>query len=206
MHLALAASLAWSADPAQPHGHTGIVAAYQGAPPAVTLSPEDLASLGAGKLVTKQVQRGNGGHAVAFQDIHAAPATIWSKITNYGMYSQWVSGVEAVTVYKKEGAHILAEFNLAVMGAQVDYYIDHTYVPASNYLTWTLDYSRLSDLDDSVGYWRLTPLATDPPLTRLEYSVDVRFKGWIPGFVQDFIAKKGLTDAVSWVKKQSEGG
>ena len=205
MH-ALLFTLALAADPDKPHEHQGIVPAYQGAPPPVTLSAEDQASLGAGKLVTKQVQRGNGGHAVAFQDIHAAPATIWSKITNSGMYSQWVNGVKACKVYRTEGQNIFAEFNLSVMGIGVDYYIHHTYVPASNYLTWTLDYSRLSDLDDSVGYWRLSPLSADPPLTRLEYSVDIRFKGWIPGFVQDFISNKGLTDAVSWVKKRAEGG
>lgn len=204
--LFLLAGSAWAADAAVPHEHTGLVTPYTGAPPAVSLSAEDLATLQAGKMVMKQVQRGNGGHAVAFQDIHAAPTTIWSKITNYGMYSSWVNGVKSCSVYKRDGSKIFAQFDLSVMGIGVTYFIKHDYQPASNYLTWTLDYSRQSDLDDSVGYWRLTPLSANPPLTRLEYSVDIRFKGWIPGFVQDFIANKGLSDAVGWVKKQSEAG
>lgn len=200
----IAAGSAAAADANQPHEHQGIVAAYTGAPPAVPLSSDDLAKLAAGQMVMKQVQRGNGGHAVAFQDIKATPEKIWSKINNHAMYPQWVSGVKSCSDYRKEGPYTWTAFGLSVLGTSVDYFIKHTFVPSQNYLTWTLDYTRQSDLDDSVGYWRLTPLSASPPSTRLEYSVDIRFKGWIPGFAQDFIANKGLTDAVSWVKKQSE--
>jgi hypothetical protein len=87
----------------------------------------------------------------------------------------------------------------------VEYFIRHDYHPDKGYLAWTLDYSRQSDLDDSVGYWRVKPLTTEPPRSRLEYSVDIRFKGWIPGFVAKMIQEKGLSDATTWVKKQSEG-
>ena len=197
---------ALAADATKPHDHQGIVAAYTGAPPPVALSAEDLGKLAAGELVTKQVQRGNGGHGVAFQDIKATPDTIWARINNHAMYPSWVNGVKSCQDYKKEGAHVWTAFGLSVLGVNVDYFINHTFVPAQNYLTWTLDYTRQSDLDDSVGYWRIIPLSTTPVLTRVEYSVDIRFKGWIPGFAQDFIANKGLTDAVSWVKKQSEAG
>lgn len=200
----LLAATVHAADATKPHEHQGIVKPYTGAPPAVTLSADELAKLDAGQLVMKQAQTGNGGHAVAFQNIAATPDRIWSKITNYAMYPTWVDGVEKCTVYKTEGSYIFADFALSVMGIGVEYFIKHTYKPSENYLTWTLDYSRQSDLDDSVGYWRLTPITADPPVTRLEYAVDIRFKGWIPGFVQTYISSKGLTQAVAWVKKQSE--
>jgi hypothetical protein len=90
------------------------------------------------------------------------------------------------------------------MGFDVEYFIHHTYRPDEGWLTWTLDYSRQSDLDDSVGYWRVWTVTTSPAVSRLAYSVDIRFKGYIPGFVQDMIAKKGLTDAATWVKRESE--
>ena len=41
---------------------------------------------------------------------------------------------------------------LGVMGVSLEYFIDHTYAPRLGVLTWTLDYARLSDLIDSVGY------------------------------------------------------
>ena len=203
LSLLLLVSTADAANPALPHEHQGIVKAYSGAPPVVPLTADDIAHLQAGELVQKQSQVGNGGHAVAFQYIHATPSVIWSRVVNYPMYPTWVDNVSSCTVYQNDGPNIYVDFVLSVLGNKVEYYIHHTYKPQSGYLTWTLDYGRQSDLDDSVGYWRVTPV--DAATTLLEYSVDIRFKGWIPGFVQSFISSKGLTNAVEWVKKQSEG-
>lgn len=200
--LALSAG-ALAADANAPHNNQGIVAAYKGAPASVTLSAEDEAKLAAGQMVQKQGQTGNGGHAVAFMNINATPDKVWSKIVSFSSYPSWVDNVTSCTVYKHEGSFYYVDFVLSVMGIGVQYYIKHDYQPSQGYMTWTMDYSRLSDLDDSVGYWRVT--AVSPTVTRVEYSVDIRFKGWIPGFVQDMISTKGLTTATSWVKKQSEG-
>lgn len=204
--LALLADPVLAADASKPHEHQGIVKAYAGAPAPVALSAEDEAKLAAGGLVMKQVQTGNGGHAVAFQDINAPTSRVWSRILSFSSYPQWVDNVQTCETYRKEGSSIYVRFVLSVMGIGVEYFVKHQYTPGSNHLTWTLDYSRQSDLDDSVGYWRVTPHPSDPNRTRLEYSVDVRFKGWIPGFVQNYISSKGLTNAVAWVKKQSEAG
>lgn len=202
MLFALMLSLAHAGDASKPHDHQGLIASYKGAPAKVTLSADDEAKLAAGQMVQKQGQSGNGGHAVAFMNINATPDKVWSKITNFASYPSWVENVTKCQVYKKEGSNIFVEFGLSVMGINVGYFIRHDYQPTQGYMTWALDYSRQSDLDDSVGYWRVTPLS--PTQTRLEYSVDIRFKGWIPGFVQDMISTKGLTTATSWVKKQSE--
>ena len=45
-------------------------------------------------------------------------------------------------------------------------------------MTWTLDYSQESDLDDSTGYWLVYPSPADPSKTRVEYTVDLRVSGW----------------------------
>lgn len=194
-----------AADPTTPHRHQGIEPAFSGAPPAVSLTAEESAKLAAGELVLKQVRSGNGGKGVAFMDIAATPETIWSRITNYAMYPTWVDNVAECEVYRRAGDKIWTRFVLDPFKMKIEYYIAHTYNAAAGWLTWTLDYTRQSDLDESVGYWRVTPITTSPPRTRLEYSVVVRYEGWVPQFVQDSISKKGLTNAVSWVKKQSEG-
>lgn len=202
MVLLLAAALA--GDAILPHEHTGVVTAYKGAPPAVSLSSAEIARLEAGEVVLKQQQVGSGGRGIAVFDIAATPSKIWSKIVDYANYPKMVDKVEECGNYKVSGSEIYTRFLLGVMGFDVEYFIHHTYRPDLGYLTWTLDYSRRSDLDDSVGYWRVTSLTTAPVRSRLEYSVDIRFKGYIPGFVQDMIAKKGLTDAATWVKRESE--
>jgi hypothetical protein len=202
----LSVLVALAADPNVPHPHRGVVTAYRGAPPAVSFSADDLATLAAGKVVLKQQQVESGGRGVAVMDIAAPPARIWSKIVDYGHYPQMVDRVAECGNYRTSGEHIYTRFVLSVFGTNVEYFVDHTYRPEQGYLTWTLDYNRKSDLDDSVGYWRVTPMTSSPSKSRLEYSVDIRFTGYVPGFVADMISRKGLTDATSWVKRESEAG
>lgn len=195
-----------ASDAGKPHEHQGRIAPYRGAPPPLALSPADLATLAGGQALLKQVESENGGRGVAVMDIRATPARIWSRVVNYPMYPTWVDNVAACETYRTEGNLIFTRFVLDPVGMTVEYWIRHVDRRPAGYITWTLDYSRQSDLDDSVGYWRVTPLTTDPPLTRVEYSATIQLKGWIPGFVADMIANKGLVNATAWVKKQSEGG
>lgn len=201
----LLATPAFAADPSVPHDHQGKLAAYKGAPPPLALTSEETAKLQAGESVLKQTKGDNGGRGIAVLDVHATPDTIWSKITNYKMYPTWVDHVTTCEVYKQEPGLIYTRFVLGTMGMSIEYYIKHVDRRSEGYLTWTLDYSRLSDFDDSVGYWRVTPLSSNPPLSRLEYSVAILMKGYVPDFIVDMVTNKGLTNATAWVKKQSEG-
>lgn len=195
---------ALAADATRPHPHQGVVTPYTAAPPPVALSEADKTTLAGGKVILKQAQVTSGGRGIAIMDIAAAPERIWSKILDYAHYPKMVDQVAECGNYKVAGDELYTRFVLDVMGVDVEYFIHHRYNRAGSYLTWTLDYARQSDLDDSVGYWRVTPLQAEPPRSRLEYSVDIRFTGYVPGFVADMISKKGLTDATSWVKRESE--
>lgn len=197
---------AFAANPNVPHEHQGKLTPYTGAPPTVSLSAAELTTLQSGQIVQKQTQGSGGGRGVAVMYVNATPDVVWSKILNFGMYSKWVDGVSACTLYKVEKPNYYAQFDLSAMGVGIQYFVKHTLNKSGGYMTWTLDYSKQSDLDDVVGFWRVTPVTTDPPVTRIDYSVDIRFKGYIPGPVASYISSKGLTTAVSWVKKQSEAG
>jgi len=35
----------------------------------------------------------------------------------------------------------------------MEYFIEHTFEPAKNCMTFHLDYDRLSEFSDTVGYW-----------------------------------------------------
>jgi ribosome-associated toxin RatA of RatAB toxin-antitoxin module len=194
-----------AADATQPHPHTGVIAAIKGAPPVPELTADDLAKLAKGEAVLKQQKQGDsGGRGIAVQDIQASPEVIWSKITNYAKYPEWVEGVYECEAYEKANGHIKARFVIGAMMIRVEYFVDHTYRPADGYLTWTLDYSKQSDLDDSVGFWRVEPIADKPGWTRVYYSVQVKLSGWVPGWVESMLAENGLTQATEWVKRESE--
>lgn len=205
MLLSLFTALSLAANPSIPHEHQGIIAPYKGAPPTIPLTAAELATLASGQGIEKQFETSTGGRAVAVMDVNATTDTIWSKILAFSSYPRWVEGVSLCETYKTEGSNIYARFVLSLMGVSVEYYVKHTLNRAAGYMTWTLDYSRQSDLDDSVGFWRVTSLSTSPVRSRVEYSVDVRIKGWVPGFIADMIRSRGVTTATSWVKKQSEG-
>lgn len=201
----LLATSAFAGDASQPHPHRGVVAPFTGAPPTPTLTADDLAALASGKSVLKQTKNPDGsGRGVSVQDIHADPDKIWARITNYKMYPQWVENVYECSTYKVEGSDIRARFLIGTSLLKYEYFVKHTYRPADHWMTWTLDYDRQSDLDDVVGFWRVEPLADKPGYTRVFYSVSVKLSGWVPGWVEDMLAKNGLTSATTWVKRESE--
>ena len=196
--------LSRAADANQPHPHQGVLPKFTGNPPVPALSESDLATLAQGKAVMKQVKSDTGGRGTAFQDVNATPEKIWGKITNLAMYPTWVDGVSLCEVYKTSGSEIDARFIIGAMGMKVEYFVKHSYHPDLGYMTWTLDYSRLSDLDDSVGFWHVEALADKPGWSRVVYSVQVKLNGWVPGFIEDMLANSGLTKATAWVKRESE--
>ena len=203
MLFAALVSLALAADAGKPHAHTGKVAPYTN-PPVVALTPAESTTLAQGQPVLKQVKSATGGRGVAVFDVKAPKDKVWGVVTNYSMYPKWVDGVSKCGPYKREGNNVYVDFVLSTMGLDVQYYIKHVINPTAGLITWTLDYTRSSDLDDSVGYWRVTPVTTTPPLTRVEYSASIAISGWVPGFVKTMIEDKGLQNATSWVKTQSE--
>lgn len=202
--LLLLASPALAADPSKPHFHRGSVSSYGGAPPTVALTPDELARLAAGGVVKRQVQYADGGRGVAVQDIQAPPEVVWDRILDFPGYPRMVDNVQECEVYARSGHELKARFVIGALMMSIEYFIDHEVHVDEGWLTWTLDYERESDLDDSVGFWRVEPVADRPGFTRLFYSVEVKPRGWVPGPIEDYISDAGLTKATAWVKRESE--
>jgi hypothetical protein len=194
----------WAADPNSPHPHQGVTERFSNPKP-TALSKEETATLTSGAAVRRQVQGKSGGRGIAIMDVKATPDKIWKTILDYSKYPNWINDLENTKVYggsAEKGYNV--EFELSVFGMGIIYYIDHEFHPDRGMLTWNLDYSRESDIDDSTGYWLVFPAPGRPGFTRVEYSVDLRLKGWVPGIVENMLAKKGLVLATSWVKQQAE--
>ncbi|CAN0561929.1 unnamed protein product, partial [Ectocarpus sp. 12 AP-2014] len=83
----------------------------------------------------------------------------------------------------------------------------HTYFPSKSSLTWTLDYTKKSTLDDSVGFWHVTTHPSQDKQadwSRVYYSVQLRIPSWVPGIVIGYLNKKAIREATTWVKRESE--
>jgi hypothetical protein len=193
-----------AADPNSPHPHTGVSTKFSNPTP-TALTGEQTQLLMSGKAVRRQVQGDSGGRGIAIMDVKASPDKIWTVISDFSSYPNWIDDLEKTSVYGGSAStgHKV-EFNLSVFGLDITYYINHTLHAEKGYMSWELDYKRESDIDDSTGYWLVYPAPDRPGYTRVEYTVDLRLKGWVPGVVENMLAKKGLVLATSWVKKQAE--
>lgn len=192
-----------AANPNTPHPHNGIATKFTN-PTKVALSSGELSTLSSGKPVLKQVKEGSGGRGIAIFDVDATEAQVWQTITSFEKYPDWIDELSKCEPYKKDGNNLYVDFIISTWGVSVEYYIKHDYQPEKGYMTWTLDYSRESDLDDSTGYWLVYPSPLDPSKTRVEYTVDLRIQGWVPGFIQTMLAESGVEDATKWVKREAE--
>jgi ribosome-associated toxin RatA of RatAB toxin-antitoxin module len=206
--LALAALLAGApslaADAGKAHPHTGALKPYPRPPKPLVLGDADKAVLATGKPVMRQTEGEAGGRGLAVFVVDAPPDTVWGTIRDYASYPRFIPEVKKCEVYKKDGSNVDVEFVIKSFGVSIQYYIHHQIDLPGRWMTWTLDYSRESDLDDSVGFWRVTPVEGHADRAQVEYSVDIAIKGWVPGFVRSLLVDNGLKQATSWVKVQSE--
>lgn len=201
---ALISTGALAADPAKPHEHHGLLKPYPRPPPPLQLSPADRAILDSGKPIMRQTEADAGGRGLAIFRVDADPDTVWAIINDFPSYPKYIDEVKKCAVYKKDGGLIDVEFKLSSFPVSIAYYIHHDYDMAHRWGTWTLDYSRTSDLDDSVGFWRVNTVEGNANQSIVEYSVDIALKGWVPGFIRTMLVDKGLRQATTWVKVQSE--
>jgi ribosome-associated toxin RatA of RatAB toxin-antitoxin module len=202
--LLVAAIPAMAADAARPHEHRGVLKPYPRPPKPPALTDADRATLAAGKPVMRQTEGEAGGRGLAIFQVNAPADVVWATIRDYPSYPNFIPEVKKCEIYKKDGGNVDVRFLLKSYGVNIEYFIHHDIDVAGRWLTWTLDYNRESDLDDSVGFWRVTPVDGAADRAQVEYSVDIAISGWVPGFVRSLLVDNGLKQATSWVKVQSE--
>lgn len=196
-------STAYAADPNKAHPHQGVAQKFK-KPTKTPLTAAETKKIKSGIPILKQVKQGNGGRGVAVMDIDASQEKVWNVITDYKKYPTYIPELKTTENYSVTSQNIYTKFILSSMMMTVEYYVKHNLFKDEGYVTWTLDYSKESDLDDSTGCWFLYPSPDNPGHTRVEYTIDVRISGWVPGFVQNILAERGLEDATKWVKKAAE--
>jgi len=160
---------------------------------------------------------GDSGRGLVVQDVDAPTDVVWGRILDYDNYASMVpKTVESknyrVIEHKPTKANnflekeIYTRMKVGFPMLKLEFFVRHfLHIHHHKSLTWTLDYTKESDFDDSCGYWYCIPHPDDPDeRTRLYYSVQVSMFDWVPAFVVDFMSKKALTDATGWVKKYSE--
>ncbi len=206
----LLAGLALSADSGKPHPHSGVLPRPPQPPVPPALSAEDLVKLARGEPVLRQMQDKSGedagGQGVAVLDIHAEPAAIWALLTDFDKYEDRVPNVMTCEVLEHVGDTYKVHFVIGIPLVPIEYWVVDTFRPEQGYLTWTLDYAKSSDFDDTTGFWLVEPIPDKPGWSRAWYSVRVKARGWVPAPIEAAFSRFGLTRSTEWLKREAERG
>ena len=198
------AQLTYAQQPA--HEHNGILTPYIGEPERIQLSEKEIRRLQKGNPLFKKQLVGKSKRAVAIFHVQANPSTVWSVIKDFEHYPGWIVDIKATDIYRREGSEIYVRFDAkSKYAGKSTWFARHDYPDDDrDWGTWTLDYDHLSDLDDSVGYWRVSPLQENPEHSIVVYSASLKLKSKIPSFIIGFIVKARLKQATLWVREQAE--
>jgi len=196
-----------AANPNAPHIHQGIMQKYDSVPPSklgISLGGATAESLRSGKPTIRMIEGKGSKRIVSIQDMQAPEKVIWKVITDLPNYPKMVEGCEACDVYKTKkslsGSRVdYARYRVGAMGFKMEYYIKHMFEPAKHCFTFHLDYDRLSELSDTVGYWYVEQL--DDGWCRVYYSTDSTLPSWIPGFAKESLVNLAAKRATGWVNK-----
>jgi hypothetical protein len=180
-------------DPNVPHMHNGAFKKYSTGPPnkaGFRLTAAEIARITSGNQaecsvialpVSKSSPKGTM-RCTSVQEIKAPPEVVWKLLLDFPRYPKFVGGIASCEPYKKHrtltgGKMIWARYTAAVGPFKLRYYLEHQYEPLQHCMVWTLDYSRRSDIFDSVGYWYIEQRPTG---SRVYYTQDTLLPSWIP--------------------------
>jgi len=159
-----------------------------------------------------QVEKGAAtGQAV--MDVDASPSVVWHQLTTFDSYTDKVPQVCTCEIYKRgfkatassQVEQISVKYASKVFpGIKLTYHVEHTFDPAKSSITWTLDDEQINDIDEVEGHWHVEPHPSDSSKARLFYEVGLVAPGWLPSQAMDFFTKMSITDATSWVVRESE--
>lgn len=193
----------------KPHGHQGVLPAYDGKHIAYSITKEQTQKLDGGEPVVINERSGKSGRGIVLQDINASPEICMSNIRDLANYKNVVPKVKSIDIYSEEifsnsTMQQGALFNVGISFLSFGYYLLLTFEPKYYTYTWTLDYKYNSDFDDNTGHWQVMPHPKKEGWTRVLYSTEVRLFPWIPEFVVTFLTKTALVESTTWVKRESE--
>jgi len=197
-----------TASESQPHYHQGKLTKYEVGPPSVLLSARDESRLRAGRAVMQAVvaDDGHSHRLIMVQDVPVPSNIAMGRIMDLNKYDQMVSGVDGNVVYASASSAaglqtVKSEYRISACHLRLKYFVEHTYDPNARCMTFHLDYSRRSDLDDTVGYWYVLP--TGRTSCRVYYSCECKLRGWVPAPVYNLLTKEALKKATTWVSTES---
>ena len=204
------ACVAASSGPTAQHPHQGMLKKYDQVSPrrhGMSLRGVPNEDLRKGKPVVRRLP-GARGRLMSVQDIHAPERVVWDTIMDVPNYPKFVDGCAETRVYARRptatGGRVLkAYYRLRVPPAfKLEYYVTHAFEPLKHCMTFCLDYSRRSQLNDMVGYWYVEQLPGPDVWSRVYFSSDAMIPSWL-SWAKDPLTRQAAYKNLYWVEENA---
>ena len=184
-------------------------AAYLGAGESATtgLTAGELTRMEKGGVVLKTdtYPTGNGTRGAkvkAYCVINRPPDVAWAVMLNYHKFDEFMPRLEKVEVLEKTARTMKVTETVRVPLGVISYTVDLIFTPAQRTVNWTLDKSRKHDIAETFGAWEFLPYSQDKTILRYTTTLDSGF--FIPRFLEEFLLRNDLSDALLSLKRRTE--
>ncbi|TNE87679.1 MAG: hypothetical protein EP330_17545 [Deltaproteobacteria bacterium] len=180
--------------------------ALAGRPTPPALPTEHADDFASGDVVL--VDDPNDGDAMyAYLSIDAPRDKVWEALNNPALIESSSSTITQCKPYQDETASavrtIKLHYILSVAWSEVTYYIHRQHHIGENYLEWTLDRDKQSDILVADGYYVLEE--PSPGKTHLIYWSKSVSGRKVPAWIRDMLTGRALKGWLDTVKSTSEG-
>lgn len=203
--------------PGECHPHRGKLKPYPPGPPTLQkpLSEKQLQQLSEGKPVETKLKLEK--RDLIIQDVEATPEVIWSQILDYNRYTKLQPDTLESEIYdKSKPDHNKVFFKIGNSKVTFEVHNAITHHRDIGSATWTLDYDRKSDFDDTAGcklnrsrasvwhdilirptlVWHVEKHPEKENASRIYFSCVTSLASWLPSFVSLAVNKQGMRDSV----------
>ncbi len=138
---------------------------------------------------------------VQFHDVLSVDSSqLFSTITHYEDYPQFVDGCESVQLEKRSDGKIRVSYEVIVMGQRVNYVLDHQENSELGRVEWALVESRF--FKKNTGSWKVESVGHQK--SDVIYSLELEFKVPVPSFILNRLVKRNLPRLVKSFEKQAK--
>lgn len=122
---------------------------------------------------------------------------LWSVITDYEKYPQFISTVNTVKILSKEPRKVRAHYGIELLGKEINYVLDHE-ENGPKQMKWTLVESNI--MKSNEGGWTIESIGENK--IKVTYTLALEFKIYIPGMVLNGLVKSSLPQMLEQVEKR----
>lgn len=139
------------------------------------------------------------GQAATSGTFNAPIAKVFSIISDYGSYPQFMPEVKRVSVIETTGEKKLVEYELSII--KTFRYQLWMFEKPNNEVSWKFHTGEM--FKDNTGSWKLTDLGNGT--TKADYELTAKFGVFVPGMIEKKLIESNLPSMMKQFKERIEG-